>query len=209
MSVSYVTSIRSSVLLHFLEALQNDIVQASRPDRLVDPRVVYPHARREAVRRHGLGRSQVLLAQERDAEILPDEAVHAPRGLGDVRRRVGRGVLPALDLYGAQVERLAQRQEVRRGDLGQHVNRLERVPGRYERQGVEGLVAHLGRLDVRSDGVGQEAQLRGQAGDDDVKPLEQERVVGVVRAQVGRQAPAGSRVDHLGALGEQHAADTL
>ncbi len=93
--------------------------------------------------------------------------------------------------------------------LRQHVHRLERVPRADEREGVDGLVAQLGALDVRAGRVGEEAEFGREGGGEDVDTLEEEARARFGGDEVGGQAAGGGRVDEFGALGEEEAAEGL
>ena len=109
-------------------------------------------------------------------------------------------------MQGAVVEGLAESEQVGGGELGEDLERVERVASRDKRERVESLVAHFGRLDVASHGVGQEAQFRRQGRDQDVGAFEKEGGAGLVDDEVRRQAVVRGRVDQLAALHAEHPA---
>lgn len=74
-------------------------------------------------------------------------------------------------MQSAQIERLAHGHEVRGHQLTKHLVCHMGIASRDQRERVERLVAHLGRLHV-VDGVGQETELGGQGRDVDIGAFE-------------------------------------
>ena len=55
-------------------------------------------------------------------------------------------------MHGTQVQRLAHHVKMGGTYDGQKLDRLHGTPGRNKRQGVDRLIVHLGRLDMRTEG---------------------------------------------------------
>jgi hypothetical protein len=160
------------------------------------------------VREHGLavdGGDELLLAEARAGEV--PRGVHGQHLLGHLGDRVLDGGLDVL-LQVAQVDGLAQRDDVGGRHELEDVDGLGGLPGRDEAQGVDVLVVLLRALHVVGDGVAQVLELGAVGGHGDLGALESVVQAGVAAAgQVGGEAVVVELVDELGELREHELAD--
>lgn len=129
-------------------------------------------------------------------------------GVGEVLE-TGGDTLQEPDVHGAEVKRLAGDVEVSGAHERHELDGLHGVAAGNKGKRVDGLVAHLGSLDVRADGVRDVGQLGHVGGHRDVNTLHGEREGRVVGDKVGGQTVVVVGVDQLGGLSEDELTDHL
>jgi hypothetical protein len=151
------------------------------------------------------GGDEVLLAEARGGEVAG--GVHGQHLLGHLGHGVLHGGLDVL-LEVAQVDGLAERDDVGGGHELEDVDGLGGLPGRDEAEGVHVLVVLLRALDVVGDGVAEVLELRAVGGHGDLGALEPVVQAGVAAAgQVGGETVVVELVHELGELREHELAD--
>lgn len=111
--------------------------------------------------------------------------------------------------HGAEIEGLAEDEEVGGCHQGDDFAGLESVARGDERERVDGLVVHFGGLHVAADGVGEEGEFGHVGGHAGVDAFAGVGEAGLVGGEVGGEAVVEHGVDDLGALREQQFPDHL